>query len=249
MRHFFKDKMKNKNLLKHFSHCQLIAVVKVEGDSLQLHWVECCTQAGKTVFRWWAERALAEPVNGSCSPLNQCQPQSAARHVRSKRAWKNYTFFTSRIWFTYVIPNNLKKGRFLANRKPAQTINRMCLTVRPNQFSQMCSFLMWILIHLCEAYKNIWLAQTEVCTVFQVQLPRSASIVFTAVTHQNIPLYFALTSIMRLFYLQFSCLQLSPVLSFLTRWMLQPLRVDVCQEDLSLCRLCISYEQSQWNYL
>jgi len=147
-------------------------------------WQSYLLSVGSEGFGWFRWMGVV--------PLTRCQPQSAAKHLRSTRALKNDTFFTSSICFTYVIPDNLKKERFLVSRKPAQTINRMCFTWSLKQFSDMYSLYLWILIlHVCEAYRNISLAQ--IGSSFQLLLWEiywSAYIVFSAVTYQRSALDF-----------------------------------------------------------
>ena len=131
---------------------------------------ECFTQVGKTARNAWAEELWRARRMGVV-PLTRCQPQPVARHRGSAQAWKNDTFFTSRICFTYVTGSQQpQKGRFLAGRKLARTINRVSLTCSPDRFSPTCilSALGILILHLCEAYKNIWLAQTEFGAMFPV---------------------------------------------------------------------------------
>lgn len=53
-----------------FQSCHLITVIKDEGTSLQLHWVECTCyiQVSQITFSAWAEWAFAYPGNGNCPP-------------------------------------------------------------------------------------------------------------------------------------------------------------------------------------
>lgn len=111
---------REKNRSKHrtmFRSSHLM-IIKDEGTSLQLHWVEytCYSQVGKVAFSVWPEGALANAVNGSC--LLNPVPSSFCCQV----PWVNagmetqppffFFFFTSRICFIYVIASNLKKDIF-----------------------------------------------------------------------------------------------------------------------------------------
>lgn len=132
---------------------------------LQLHWVGCTcyTQVGKNVVSAWAERALAGPVNGSCPP--NPVPTSVCCQAPWVNAGMEKRHFLYKPHLFYIRHSQQpQKGRFLARRKPARTINRMCLTCSPDQFSQTCilSPCGILILHLCEAYKNIWLAHSKV---------------------------------------------------------------------------------------
>lgn len=90
------------------------------------------------------QRGLWQAQRMGVVRLTRCQPESAARQRGSTQAWKNDTIFTSCICFIYVKSQQPQIGHFLASRKPAQTINRMCLTCNPMFFSDMYSFPLWI---------------------------------------------------------------------------------------------------------
>lgn len=167
---------KRKKEFKHvttFWSRHLITVIKDEGVSLQLRWVECTcyTEVGKIAFSAWAERALAGPVNGSCPP-NPVPTSFCCQAPWVNAGMEKWHFLYKPHLFYIRHSQQPQKGHFLASRKPARTINRMCLTCSPNQFSQTCilSPCGFLILHLCEAFTNIWLAWTKLRAVFPVPL-------------------------------------------------------------------------------
>lgn len=83
-----------------------------------------------------------------------------------------------------------QNGHFLASRKPARTINRMCLTCRPNQVSQTCilSPCGFLIYYICVKLRKIsdWPEPSfKQCFLFLWEVYRPACIVFAVVTHQK----------------------------------------------------------------
>lgn len=94
------------------------------------------------------QRALWQAQWMGVVRLTQCQAHSAARLYGSTQAWKNDTFFFffHKPHLFYIRHSQQPQRRhFLASRKPAWTINRMCLTCSPMFFFSVAySFLFWI---------------------------------------------------------------------------------------------------------
>lgn len=166
-----------------------LIIIKDEGTSLQLHWVEytCYSRVGKVAFSVWAEGSLAGAVNGSCPP--NPVPSSfccQALWVNAGMEKRHFFFFFFHKPHLFYIRHSQQPQRrhFLASRKPAWTINRMCLTCSPMFFFQwrILSCFGFLILHLCEGYKNIQVLNHVSCSSERfIGLP---ALHFVTLTHQ-----------------------------------------------------------------
>lgn len=133
------------------------------------------------------QRALWQAQWMGVVRLTQCQAHSAARLYGSTQAWKNDTFFFffHKPHLFYIRHSQQPQRRhFLASRKPAWTINRMCLTCSPMFFfqSRILSCFGFLILHLCEGYKNIQVLNHVSCSSERfIGLP---ALHFVTLTHQ-----------------------------------------------------------------
>lgn len=129
---------------------------------------------------------MAGAVNGSCPPnpvpSSFCCQAPWVNAGMEKRHFFFFFFYKPHLFYIHH-SQQPQKRHFLASRKPAWTINRMCLTCSPIFFqSHILSCFGFLILHLCEGYKNIQVLNHVPCSSERfIGLP---SLHFVTLTHQ-----------------------------------------------------------------
>lgn len=130
----FHKRAKPSKHLTTFLSSHFITVIKNDGRGFPFHWDECSgyTWAGRAVSSVLAEGAFGScPLNPVPTPLCCQAPWVSAAMEKGHFLYKPHLFHARH-------RQQPQKGHFLASRKPAWTINRVCLTCSA-VFFQTCT--------------------------------------------------------------------------------------------------------------